>query len=110
MRRALRDRAAAAKNGDVAAYGDADFNFHLAVARAAKNTALFDMYASFVDVAKPAVNAMIDSRYIRNERDTLHDALCDAIAGGEISNVRKLVRSHLKTSRDSVGAYRAKNS
>ncbi len=106
MRKALKARAAAANIGDVDAYGDADFDFHLAVARAAKNAALFDMYASFVDVAKPVLGAMLDARYIRSERDTLHDALCDAIAAGDVAKVRKLVRSHLQGSRDSMEAYR----
>jgi DNA-binding FadR family transcriptional regulator len=106
MRRALKARALAAENGDVDGYGDADFDFHLCVARAAKNAALFDMYASFVDVAKPALNAMMDAAYIRNERDTLHDALCDAIAARDVAKVRKLVRSHLQGSRDSMEMYR----
>ncbi len=106
MRKALKARAVAAKTGDVDAYGDADFDFHLAIARAAKNAALFDLYASFVDVAKPALRTMIDARYIQNERDTLHAALCEAIAAGDASKVRKLVRSHLHGSRDSMEAHR----
>ncbi|MGC2242222.1 MAG: FadR/GntR family transcriptional regulator [Candidatus Aquilonibacter sp.] len=106
MRKALRARAIAAKNGDVGAYGDADFDFHLAIARAAKNAALFDMYASFVDVAKPVLSGIIDARYIQNERDTLHEALCDAIAAGDASKVRRLVRSHLQGSRDNMETYR----
>ncbi len=104
MRKALKLRAAAAKLGDVAAYGDADFDFHLAIARAAKNTALYDIYASLVEIAKPAVNAAIDARYIRDEDDTLHDALCSAIARGEISKVRRLAKSHLQGSREGIEA------
>lgn len=106
MRKALKVRAAAAKRGAVDAYGDADFDFHLAIARAAKNAALFDIYASFVDVAKPALGAMIDARYIQDEHDTLHEALCDAIDAGDVPKVRKVVRSHLLGSRDSMEAYR----
>jgi GntR family transcriptional regulator, transcriptional repressor for pyruvate dehydrogenase complex len=108
MRKALRRRAAAAKAGDVAVYGDADFEFHLAVARSAKNVALFDIYAAFVDVAKPALNAIIDAEYIQNERDTLHDALCDAIDEGDVAKVRRLVRSHLQGSREGMEAHRAR--
>ena len=107
MRKALKARAIAAKNGDVDGYGDADFDFHLAVARASKNTALFDIYASFVEVAKPALRTLIDARYIQNERDTLHQALCDAIDAGDVAKVRRLVRSHLQGSRESMEAYRA---
>ncbi|HTV91517.1 MAG TPA: FadR/GntR family transcriptional regulator [Verrucomicrobiae bacterium] len=106
MRKALKTRAAAAKRGDVDAYGNADFDFHLAVARAAKNAALFDMYAAFVDVAKPALGTMIDARYIQNERDTLHDALCDAIAAGDRSKARRLVRSHLQGSHENMESNR----
>jgi GntR family transcriptional regulator, transcriptional repressor for pyruvate dehydrogenase complex len=104
MRKALKLRSAAAKRGDVDAYGNADFSFHLAVARAAKNAALYDMYASFVEVAKPVLNATIDASYIRNEHDTLHEALCDAISEGQLPKVRKLVRSHLHASRESIKA------
>jgi GntR family transcriptional regulator, transcriptional repressor for pyruvate dehydrogenase complex len=104
MRKALKQRERAAKDGDVAAYGEADFAFHLAVAEAAKNPALFDVYASFVDVVKPMLAATIDSEYLRNENDTLHLALCDAIAEGDLSKVRRLVRSHLRGSRTSVEA------
>jgi GntR family transcriptional regulator, transcriptional repressor for pyruvate dehydrogenase complex len=108
MRRALKQREAAAARGDVAAYGDADFDFHLAVARAAKNSALFEIYASFVEIAKPQVNAMIDARYIQDEADTLHDALCAAIAEGDVPKVRRLVRTHLQTSHDGMEAHRGK--
>jgi DNA-binding FadR family transcriptional regulator len=108
MRKALRQRTVAAKNGNVVAYANADFDFHLAVARAAKNTALFDMYAAFVEVAKPALNAMIDAHYIQNERDTLHDALCDAIDEGDVAKARRLVRTHLQGSREGMEAHRSR--
>jgi GntR family transcriptional regulator, transcriptional repressor for pyruvate dehydrogenase complex len=106
MRKALSRRAAAAKRGDVTAYSDADFDFHLAVARAAKNSALYDMYSSFIEVAKPMLEVMLDARYIQTERDTLHDALCEAIAEAEVSKVRRLVRSHLQSSREVMEANR----
>lgn len=109
MGKALKRRSAAAKRGDVLEYGDADFDFHLAVARAARNSALYDIYASFVEVAKPVLNAAIDARYIRNEHDTLHDALCDAITDADVVKVRKLVRSHLRGSREGVESHRSRH-
>jgi DNA-binding FadR family transcriptional regulator len=108
MRKALNERAIAAKTGNVTAYGNADFQFHLAIARATKNAALYDTYASFVEIAKPSLDATIDADYIRNERDTLHEALCDAIAQGNASRVRTLVRAHLRTSRKGIESLLAR--
>lgn len=104
MRKALKQRGIAAQAGDLRAYSDADFAFHLAVARAAKNTALSDLYSSFVEVVKPMLLSASDAEYIKHEHDTLHDALCDAIAEGQVAKVRRLVRSHLQGSRADMEA------
>jgi GntR family transcriptional regulator, transcriptional repressor for pyruvate dehydrogenase complex len=98
MRACLKRRTRAVRDGDVAAYMESDFAFHVAVASAAKNSALFDMYDSFVRIVKPLLSAAVTPEYVRAENDELHDALCEAIAQGDAAATRRLVRRHLKTS------------
>lgn len=104
MRRCLKRRAAAAKAGDVAAYSDADFDFHLAVAKAAKSPALLGVYASFIDIVRRQMADAVGPEYIRSENDRLHDDLCDAIARGDARSTRRLVKTHLATSRKNISA------
>lgn len=104
MRLFLKRRAAAAKAGDVVAYTDADFGFHLAVAKAARSPALLDVYASFLEVVRSQMAGAVGPEYIRSENDRLHDDLCDAIARGDVRNTRRLVRTHLTTSLESIAA------
>jgi GntR family transcriptional regulator, transcriptional repressor for pyruvate dehydrogenase complex len=104
MRASLKKRAQAIRAGDVARYAEADFAFHLAVARAAKSSALRDVYASFVAIAQPLMAAAVTPDYVRNENDSLHASLCEAIAKGDVAETRRLVRSHLKKSLKDVGA------
>jgi GntR family transcriptional repressor for pyruvate dehydrogenase complex len=106
MRVALRKRERACAAGDVSQYAEADFAFHLAVAKAAKNRALFDLYESFVHVVAPLLAAATTQDYIRNERDTLHAALCAAIEAADVQQTRRVVRSHLRRSLEGVGALR----
>ena len=98
MRKSLKAREDAIRAGDVASYANADFNFHLAVAYAAKNRALFEIYESFVQSVRPRLEAATSVDYIRNEGDRMHAALCDAIAEGDAAETRRLVRAHLKKS------------
>jgi DNA-binding FadR family transcriptional regulator len=104
MRSSLTKRARAIRAGDVARYTAADFAFHLAVARAAKSSALREVYASFVQIVQPLMTAAVTAEYLRAENDTLHAALCEAIAKGNVAETRRLVRSHLKKSLKNVGA------
>jgi GntR family transcriptional repressor for pyruvate dehydrogenase complex len=103
MRKQLKLRAQAIRAGDVTAYAAADFAFHLAIARAAKSAALFDVYESFVETVQPLLKAATTSEYIRTEHDRLHAALCQAIANGNVTETRRLVRSHLNRSLKRVG-------
>jgi DNA-binding FadR family transcriptional regulator len=103
MRKHLKKRAQAGSVGNVAGYAEADFAFHLAIARAAKSTALFDVYESFVQTVQPVLSAAITSIYIRAEDDRLHAALCQAIANGNMADARRLVRSHLEKSLEGLG-------
>lgn len=103
MRKCLKQREAAIRAGDVAAYANADFAFHLAIAKAAKSPALLEVYESFVQSVQPRLESATTADYIRNERDPLHAALCDAIADGDVTETRRLVRSHLNKSAKDLG-------
>ncbi len=98
MRTALKRRAAAINAADVAGYMEADFAFHLAIAQAARNRALFDVYETFVRAARPIITSAVDAKYIRDENDPLHGELCEAIAKGDEIETRRLVQSHLRKS------------
>lgn len=106
MRGCLKRRARAAGAGDVAAYTEADFAFHLAVARAAKSPALFDVYTSFIEIARPHIESAVDPEYLKTENDPLHDRLCEAIAQSDLVKTRRLVRIHLETSLEKIAALR----
>ncbi len=98
MRAALKKRERAIRAGDVAGYIEADFAFHRAVAKAAKNTALSGIYESFVQVAAPLLAGAVTPEYLRDENDQLHDKLCEAIANGDRRAARRLVMTHLRES------------
>jgi DNA-binding FadR family transcriptional regulator len=98
MRSCLKQRERAIRAADVERYGEADFGFHLAVARAARSPALLDVYESFVQTVRSLLNASVTPEYLRTENDLLHGALCEAIARGDVAKTRRLVRSHLKKS------------
>lgn len=98
MRAWLKKRDQAIRTDDVERYGEADFGFHVAVAKGAKNAALLSVYESFVQIARPLLDASITPAYLQAENDELHGALCDAIAHGDVAETRRLVRAHLKRS------------
>jgi DNA-binding FadR family transcriptional regulator len=104
MRACLKKRQAAIRAGDVALYGEADFGFHLAVAKAAKNDALFGVYESFVQTARPLLDTAITPAYLEAENDELHEALCGAIERADVTETRRLVRTHLKRSLKDISA------
>jgi GntR family transcriptional regulator, transcriptional repressor for pyruvate dehydrogenase complex len=106
MRACLRRRAHAIRAADVQRYTDSDFGFHLAVAKAAKNDALYGVYEAFVSVVKPLLIAAIVPEYVRTENDSLHDELCRAIFNKDVKETRRLVRSHLKTSLKGIASPR----
>lgn len=103
MRKALKQREKAARAGDVAAYIEADFAFHLAVARAAKSPALFDVYESFVQTVRPPLTKAVTPKFIKTEDDRLHGELCAAIEEGDVTETRRLVRLHLNASLKEIG-------
>lgn len=98
MRKCLKNRLKAIKIGDVELYAKADFDFHMAVASAAKNEALYGIYASFVEAVLPLLKTTITPDYIASENDPLHDALLEAIIEGNVTKTRRLVNEHLAKS------------
>jgi DNA-binding FadR family transcriptional regulator len=98
MRAALRKRERAIRAGDVARYTEADFAFHRAVAKAAKNAALYGIYESFVQVVEPLLAGAVTPEYLREENDRLHEQLCDAVTRGDRRTTRRLVMTHLRGS------------
>jgi DNA-binding FadR family transcriptional regulator len=107
MRACLKKRARAASAGDVAGYSDADFAFHLAIAKAARSPALMDVYLSFIEIARPHIESAVDPEYLKAENDPLHDRLCEAIAQGDLAKTRRLVRTHLTASLEKIAALRS---
>jgi DNA-binding FadR family transcriptional regulator len=103
MRKELRNRTRAIASGEVDAYTESDFAFHLAVARASKNAALIGVYESFVLVVQPILGRLMTAQYMAAENDDLHAQLCEAIARGDVVTTRRLVTSHLKKSRKDFG-------
>lgn len=103
MRKALRNRTRAIASGQVDAYTESDFAFHLAVARASKNAALIGVYESFVNVVQPMLGSLMTAQYMAAENDDLHAQLCEAIARGDEIATRRLVVSHLRKSRKDFG-------
>ncbi|HEY2474983.1 MAG TPA: FadR/GntR family transcriptional regulator [Candidatus Cybelea sp.] len=99
MRKALRNRTRAIRAGQVEAYTESDFAFHLAVARASKNAALIGVYESFVHVVQPMLGRLMTAEYMAAENDELHAQLCETIAQGDVTATRRLVSSHLRKSR-----------
>ncbi|HTU81882.1 MAG TPA: FadR/GntR family transcriptional regulator [Candidatus Acidoferrales bacterium] len=102
MRAALKKRTHAIAKRDVAAYTAADFAFHLAIARAAKNRALLGVYESFIAAVQPLLVAAMTESYMVAEKDTLHAALCDAIAEGDVREACRFVRRHLNASLEGI--------
>jgi GntR family transcriptional repressor for pyruvate dehydrogenase complex len=103
MRKCLKQRAEAIRTGNVSRYANADFAFHLAVAKAARSPALFGVYESFVQTVRPLLIGATTPEYIRDEGDKLHHELCGAIARSDVNETRRLVRSHLTTSLRAIG-------
>jgi DNA-binding FadR family transcriptional regulator len=87
----------------VARYIEADFAFHRAVAKAAKNAALCGVYESFIQAVEARLTGAVTPEYLRAEDDHLHDELCEAIARADSNATRRLVTAHLKASLDGIG-------
>ena len=103
MRSALRKRERAIRAASVEGYAEADFAFHRAVAKAAKNAALCGVYESFIQAVESRLVGAVTPEYLGAENDRLHDELCEAIARSDANATRRLVTAHLKASLDGIG-------
>ena len=98
MRKELRVRARARAAGDPDTFLEADFAFHVAVAKATKNHALYDVYVAFADVIRESLRGTMAADGVRRDADRFHDELCDAIEAGERQTAMRIAREHLAAS------------
>lgn len=103
LRAALAAFGAAVEAGDDAV--DADFQFHLEIARATQNTHFSDLLASLGTMIIP--RARLDHTDAEPERvaylrrvNAEHEGILDAIAAGDIEAARAAMRTHLANSRE----------
>ncbi|MFF2503879.1 FadR/GntR family transcriptional regulator [Streptomyces sp. NPDC058067] len=83
MRKALDDRAAASRNADVDAFADADVDFHLHIAEAARNPVLRDLYRGMSDALRDSVKADECMKHSLAGHDTSHEDLHRAVETGD---------------------------
>lgn len=104
MRKELRKRRKAQEQRDPHAFLLADFAFHVAVANAAKNEALIELYHSFVSVLIQAFEGTIRPEHLELETDLFHEHLCEAIEAGDAARAARLARKHLGISRSRLSS------
>ncbi len=103
LRAALAAFGAAVEAGDDAV--DADFQFHLEIARATQNTHFSELLASLGTMIIP--RARLDRANAEPQRaaylrrvNAEHEGILDAIAAGDIEAARAAMRTHLANSRE----------
>ncbi len=79
MRESLNKRREARRIDDNRAYVDSDLAFHLAVAAASKNSVLADLYFSFSNALRDALDKLISDRELYQNQISIHEQLLDAI-------------------------------
>ena len=79
MRECLNGRRKARSIDDNKAYVDSDLAFHLAVAMASKNSVLVDLYQSFSNVLRDALEKFVSDRDLYKNQISIHDQLLEAI-------------------------------
>lgn len=89
MRDLLAERAQLRATGDVAAAVATDLEFHNAVAMAAGNAVLTDLYRAFSGVLKQTLMHMARDRHRLPDTTDLHHALVDAIDRGDARGAAK---------------------
>lgn len=89
MRLALEARKAHAENGLLKACIEADLNFHIAVAEAAHNRILADIYRSACTHLLSEFTRMYDGTGCFADSQASHEKLLRYIAAGDLKNARK---------------------
>lgn len=79
MREALNQRAAALEQGRLQQYVDADITFHIAVANAAKNKVLADLYSAFIEAIRRALENLVTDPDLKNHFSIQHEKIYEAI-------------------------------
>ena len=79
MRESLNKRREARRIDDKCAYVDSDLAFHLAVAAASKNSVLADLYLSFSNALRDALDKLISDRELYQNQISIHEQLLEAI-------------------------------
>lgn len=79
MRESLNERREARRIDDNKAYVNSDLAFHLAIANASKNSVLSDLYLSFANVLKDALEKLVSDRELYKNQISIHDQLLDAL-------------------------------
>ncbi|WP_327070968.1 FadR/GntR family transcriptional regulator [Kitasatospora sp. NBC_01302] len=97
LRAALARRDDAWRAGDVAAFVDADVSFHRAVAAAAHNAVLAELYEHLSDALRSALRAVVDQPLpdpVRHQFDA-HAAIVDAIEARDADAAERHALAHL---------------
>lgn len=79
MRESLAKRREARRVNDNRSYVDADLLFHLAIAAASKNSVLTDLYFSFSNTVRDALDKLISDQELYKNQISIHEQLLDAI-------------------------------
>lgn len=80
MRESLAKRREARRVNDNRSYVDADLFFHLAIAAASKNSVLTDLYFSFSNTVRDALDKLISDQELYQNQISIHEQLLAAIA------------------------------
>ncbi len=80
MRESLAKRREARRVNDNRSYVDADLFFHLAIAAASKNSVLTDLYFSFSNTMRDALDKLISDQELYQNQISIHEQLLAAIA------------------------------
>ncbi len=84
MKASLDKRSEADYKNDLRAYVDNDLEFHLAIAVASKNSVLMDLYHSFSDVLRDALDKLAADEELHQNLIEIHKQLFNAIAKKDI--------------------------
>lgn len=79
MRESLAKRREARRVNDKRSYVDADLFFHLAIAAASKNSVLTDLYFSFSNTVRDALDKLISDQELHKNQISIHEQLLAAI-------------------------------
>ncbi|MFG2135947.1 FadR/GntR family transcriptional regulator [Streptomyces sp. NPDC048650] len=104
LRGALAERGRAWQAGEVAAFIDADMGFHRAVAAAAHNSVLAELYEHLSDALRDTLQAVVGTSLpdaVRHQLDA-HTAIVDAIEARDAKAAEDAALAHLTEAMDAL--------